>query len=279
MVSIPIFVRMEMEKTMENKENILYHLSAADLLKILGYTTPQTEHVIPIIEKFESQYQKSIPPILKEYMKLAMDNPLLRTSDIWTSSKHTDSPFWTFLYDSIEEMNQEDEEVYPEFAHLPREAWNNITEDYFEIGSDYAAGVVTFGIRTDDMPKEDPPVYMQHEADEITEWNLIYQTLSDYLLAVTCDALFGWEYRTSQIELEKNGWLYTSSEVLEENENILSKYQIDLSKLHKIQSIYYGDTDERIACCYHKKENKLFLIQIKDKKQKKFKIIVIKKEK
>ena len=263
---------------MEQKESssILYNLSAVDLLKILGYTKPQTENAVSVIAEFEKKYQKNVPNVLKEYILLAMDNPLLRTADIWTGGKS--SPFWFFLYDSIEEMNQEEEEAYPEFAHSPRETWSEMVENYLEIGSDYSAGVVTFGIREVEMEKEDPSVYIQHEADEITEWNLFYQTLSDYLLAVTCDALFGWEYSTSQMKLEENGWVYIEDAELGKREDLLLNYQIDLSKLHKIQSMYYEEPEERIACCYKEEEKLLFLIKIADEEENEIKVVVIKKE-
>lgn len=255
------------------KSSILYDLSAVDILKILGYTKPQTEEAASIIETFEQRYQKRVPLVLKEYMLLAMDNPLLRTADIWVDGKKQSGPFWFFLYELIEEMNREEEGAYPEFARLPKERWKELVENYFEIGSDYSAGVVSFGIQEEEMEKEDPPVYMQHEADEITEWNLMYQTLSDYLLVVTCDALFGWEYSTSQMELEENGWVY---DIDLGKEDILSKYRIDWSKLHKVQSIYYEEPEERMACCYREEEKMLFLFRIMDKKEE-LEVLIIKK--
>lgn len=266
-----------LEVEIDRSSSIQYDLSAIDILKILGYTEPQTKETISIIDKFEEQYQKKVPEYLKTFILLAMDNPLLKTADIWTNKQS----FWFYFYDEIAEMNEEDEDVFPEFSHTPREMWHEKVEDYLEIGSDYAAGVVRFGIRVKDMNQKNPPVYMQHEADEITQWNLLYQTLSDYLLAITCDALFGFEYRTSQGELEEKGWeyqsyTYSSSENLQEQE-LLLKHKIKVSKLQKIQSMYYSSSKERIACCYKEKENILFLFQITEKETEVITIQKIKK--
>lgn len=62
-------------------------------------------------------------------------------------------------------------------------------DNYLQIGSDYAAGVVFYGIKENNLVLENPPVYMLHEADELSEWKLITNTLSEYLMCVLLDAL------------------------------------------------------------------------------------------
>lgn len=245
--------------------SVKYDLSALDLLKIFGFTEPLAKNAVQMIEEFEERYHKKVPERLKAFVQLAMENPLLRTADIWTDKKEP----WFYFYDMIEEMNEEEDEVFPEFSHTPRETWHEKVDDYLEIGSDYGAGVVTFGIRVGDLNQDNPPIYVQHEADEITQWNLFYETLSDYLLAVTCDALFGFAYHTAQQKLEKMGWKYQSyrysnTEKIQEQE-LLLKYEIKLSELHKMQSLYYGSPEERIACCYREEENILFLFHMTEK--------------
>lgn len=247
----------EFEKNKYSSEK--YKLSAVEILRVLGYTQPQTPEALRMAEEFEKQHHCKVPDCLKEYIQLAMDNPLLRTADIWSGGQ---KPFWGFLYDEIEEMNEEEEDGYPGFFALPREKWKEKTADYLEIGSDYAAGVVTFGIRMDDIGKENPPVYMHHEANDIIQWEPLWETLSDYLLTVTCDALLGSAYRTAQKELENRNWKYDTYTKTDDVQKLLSEHRIRISDLHKIPSLYTANLEsEYISCCYSKEEETLYLIK------------------
>jgi len=255
------------EEPEENRETeIQYQLSATEILKILGYTRPQTSDVCATIEEFEKQYQK-VPAYLKEYMLLAFYNPLLSTADIWTGDNNL---FWNFLYHEIERINKEEDNAYPEFSNLPKERWNEVVPDYLIIGSDYSAGVVVYGIRVDDMKKENPPVYMNHEADDITEWRLLWKNISDYLLSVTCDVLLCVQYNTAFMELTDRHWNYSTCTFPINTSNgekwLLSEHGIRISDLYKVPSIYSADfASEYVSCCYHKEKKALYLVHAAEK--------------
>ena len=85
-----------------------------------------------------------------------------------------------FSYEYIEERIEDCREDFddPEFCEenafypyskIPKEQWPELVENYLQIGSDYAAGVVFFGIKEKELGLENPPVYMLHEADELAD--------------------------------------------------------------------------------------------------------------
>lgn len=239
---------------------IQYNLTPTNILNILGFNEPKSNDADTYLENFENKCNLKIPINLKSFMKLAINNPLFETADIWTDS----DSLWTFLYDEIEAMN-EDEEEYPEFINTPKEKWNNLVSNYLEIGSDYGAGVVTFGICVNDMDKENPPVYMNNEDDEITEWNKMWNSISDYLMTVICDALVGFGYDTTTEFLEEHDWNCNCYEDSNEVKELLKKYDINVSLLQKVTSNYLADPDnEYLACCYDKKDNMLFVFHINE---------------
>lgn len=235
---------------------IKYDLSAVEILDILGGNASKAAADAEIyIREFETQYQITVPKCLKAFMADAVDNPLLKTADIWTNSQS----LWTFLYHEIESMN-EDEEFYPEFINIPREQWSGMVADYLEIGSDYAAGVVTFGICVNDLDEEDPPVYVNHEANEIEQWDKMWDKVSDYLLTVTCDALIGAEYDTAERVLRNNGWNTAYYDTASDINRLLSERGIETEKLQKIQSIYVADPQKKSSsCCYDCQRKELYL--------------------
>lgn len=188
-----------------------YDIPVLELLDILG-CPPDPDY----------QPDPRLPALLNDFLSRACDHPLFETADIWTG--HSD---WT-SYEVLEERIEEDREYYEEhpeeleendsfapFLQLPKEEWPTLVENYLEIGSDFAAGVVEFGIREGDLGQPDPVVYMLHEEDAPTGWKRFSATLSDYLKYVLCAVLCCETYETGMEVLEEAGW---SFEELEEPE-------------------------------------------------------------
>lgn len=167
------------------------------------------------------------------------------------------TPPISFLYDDIEEMIEEDE--YFEFCKLPKDCWNSIVPNYLLIGSDFAGGIVQYGICVTDLDKCDPPVYMNHECDSISEWKLWTDNLSSFLMQVFCDVLLCENYDTAIDVLEEDGW--TSEELFE---NDLLNYQINIDCIPKYKSLYAQDA--MCGCVYSEEENLLFVIKIDSEK-------------
>ena len=109
-----------------------------------------------------------------------------------------------------------------------------------------------------------PPVYMLHEADELTDWKLIAHTLSEYLMCVLLDALAGVEYTTAQDVLNENGWGFYQEEYAnkEEIREQLSKKKIDLSAMGENMT-FYGAVDSFYQYCFDE-EDKVFYMIIND---------------
>ncbi|MCI9159280.1 MAG: hypothetical protein HFF55_09815 [Lawsonibacter sp.] len=187
-----------------------YDIPVLELLDILG-CPPDPDY----------QPDPRLPALLNDFLSRACDHPLFETADIWT---------WPgqFSYDAIEERIEEDRGYYAEhpeklkengpytpFFKLPKEQWPTLVENYLVIGSDYAAGVVEFGIREADLSQPDPPVYMLHEGDP-TGWGPFCPDLTSYLKYVLCAILCCETYETGMEVLEEAGW---SFEELEEPED------------------------------------------------------------
>lgn len=184
-----------------------YDISVLELLDILGCKPDPDYHPDP-----------RLPALLNDFLSRVYHQPLFRTADIWT-----DRSDW-YSYEVIEERIEEDRAYYEEhpeeleqdgyapFFRLPRDQWPTLVENYLEIGSDYAAGVVEFGIRETDLGQADPCIYMLHEADAPIGWKQFSDTLSSYLKYVLCAVLCCESYHTGKNVLEKAGWKYTECE-------------------------------------------------------------------
>lgn len=211
-----------------------YNLSAIEVMNLLGYVAPikQVE-----LEAFEQENGIKLPNILREFICLAAGNPLLATADVWS-----ETPCF------YSEMIEDEDEVLEETI-----------EEYLLIGSDYAAGVVVFGIQIADLDKENPSVYMHHEENEITEWDCLFDSVSEYLMAVLCDVISCAEYDTAKKVLKELGWNYTEykdSEIIWEQ---LKKQEINLENAIKYKSIYGMNAE--VYCCYAEGANQLFVVR------------------
>lgn len=243
--------------------NIEYNLSVTDILDIFD-DIPKKKDTDKKLKSIEKEYNIILPDIFKKFMCSA--NEMLETADVWD---YGENHSWYFLYDwikiSVNEIVREnrkidDTEYFP-FADSPVSEWNNLVDDYMIIGSDYAAGIVYFGIRKTDLNMENPPVYMHHEMNSITEWNLMYSHLSEYFSVVVCDAILGECYKTAQKVLKYYNWNY---EIYNTGlKEILHKYGIVPDNLQKLSSMYRTSDNDWISYCYDTKEKILFVFRYK----------------
>ncbi len=244
---------------------ITYDFTAVDMLHLLGCDKPAGKEEL---EAFEKETNQKLPQKLFEFLSVAMHHPLFSTADIWAADR---GPFLHFFYEEIEEGIddckgdwEEDPEVcsenafYP-FSQLPREQWSEHVPNYLLIGSDYAAGVVEYGIRKEDLSQENPSVYVQHEANPLTDWKLYYDTLEGYLMRVLCDILVGAEYDIPKRALKNAEWEFYDYSGKEELEQELSKSNISLSKTKNYCSGFEEDVCYR--CCYNEEEKVVYIVK------------------
>lgn len=263
--------------------SVKYDLSAAEILKKLGYEKKTGRKAL---DQMMQEKGICLPKVYQEFMESAMNCPMLETSDLWVGEMVLFVMQPCFLYERIQEIIEDLKKVrganpekygdsrYSVFYRLPKEQWSSKTCDYLEIGSDYGAGIVTFGIRREDLEKEDPPVYMNHEADPVTRWTMPYERLSDFLLEVVVTALACIDYSTAQEALEADGWIWFDYDEYvmnteEEDEEILSEEEwqeqmlcqsgIDLKQVRKLNSV---GGQELFFCC--NEENGRFYLGVAD---------------
>lgn len=244
---------------------VQYNVSAVDIIKMLGCTNPvgkeewkelreQYQNSCSTdksrMEIFEEEYHQKLPPILDEFLRLANDRPLFETADIWAAGYC----FPYFSYEDIAQRIEEDKEYWEEnpeectddeyyqFSKIPKEQWKEHVLNYLQIGSDYAAGVVNFGICETDLEKENPPVYYLNEADSIKNWKVLTNTLTEFLGGVVCDMLSGVNYTTAQDVLEED-WEFCEYNNLDQ----LTQRQIILSEMTKYPSFYEDDVFYRVC--------------------------------
>lgn len=244
---------------------IKYDLTVFEILKLLDCGEPKDN---PTPEEQEKENQIKLPTILSDFLNIAHENPLFSTSDIWTGMA---SDLY-FFYEEIEEMIEEDKEYWEEnpeeyadneyfqFSKIPKEQWPSRVADYLEIGSDYGAGVVTFGICINDLEQENPPVYTLHEADSLTEWKPCTHTLSDFLMHVVCGILACEDYNTAIEVLDKKGWVIRETKNSEDIKEILSQRNIDMSAMKKYPAMRFSN-NTYCSFAYDDKAKALYLIR------------------
>lgn len=210
-----------------------YDLNAIEMLNCLGFREPVGREML---EELREALQRPLPEVYEAFLEVAADCPVLETGDVWCG-------------DGI-------------LSHL-REQQKNGAAEYLEIGSDFGAGIVTFGLRMADLDKADPPVYLLHEADEPEQkWRDAYPSLSVFLLDVMLTALTMVMYGTAEEALEERGWVYTDyfmecmeaadsedgndEEEAAVTEETLVKKGIDPKKVRWHECSYGG----RFFCCY-----------------------------
>lgn len=244
---------------------IRYNLTPVEIVKLLGYTEPTSKKEL---ELFEKENNLKLPALLFDFLSLARNNPLFSSANIWAEDDSL--PYFSYQYieEGIEDCREDFEEdpefceendFYP-FSKIPKEQWSKLVANYLQIGSDYGAGVVWFGIEEKELAQENPPVYMLHEEDALTDWKLIFHTLSDYLMGVLLDVLVCVNYDTAQNVLNKEGWNFYENEYADKEavKEQLSQNKIDLSVMTKYPSC--NDIDSFYRCCFDDEERALYVI-------------------
>lgn len=249
-----------------------YNITAAQVLGMLGYDNPESGE---FLDGVEEEYNIKLPAVLRDFYKAAYKCPLLSTADIWTDKLYTS---YEVIEEQIEEFEEEyrdnpeegaDDEYYQfsqSLAKIPREEWHEYVKNYLEIGSDYGAGIVSYGICIDDLDKEDPPVYYLNEddgmdldeEDGMAGWKLLCNTLSEYFMLVLCDVLLCRQYRTAWKELNEDGWDYNVYES-DEIEETAGETGVDLSAL-KPQVLSWG----KVTCGYNEERKMIVAACIDD---------------
>jgi len=250
-----------------------YDLSAVELLKVFtDGDMYEPESIKKAVKQFEEKKGITLPDCLKEFLEAALGHPLLETADTWIQGEEVK---YYFSLDAIQEILEdkaqdfaegEEEGDFADLLYNPREKWGEFVSDYLEIGSDYTAGVVYFGIKREDLTKENPPVYYHHEANPITQWDKIYESVSDYLLVTFYDALLGIYYDTALDELMEYGWDCKTYEYGQTEEvvfvQLMKEYGIEAEKLHKLSS----ETADWITCCCNEEKGEVYLLISEDSK-------------
>ncbi len=233
-----------------------YNLTVTEILKKMGCKRSK--------DNILSDQQKGIviPAVLNDFLSFAVNTDLFSTSDVWVQTRR----LIRFLYDDIEENIKDEKEYcktdksaagkseYYQFHKLPKDKWKDIVPNYLLIGSDFAAGVIEFGICNTDLDKSDPPVYMNHECDSICEWKLYTNSLSEFLMRVFCDVLSCEMYDTAMDALEDEGWSIETS-----SDEELKNYEIDFDLLVKYPSFYDGNA--LLGCAYDEDNHILLLVK------------------
>lgn len=244
---------------------INYHPTPVEMIQLFGYTEPLAKKEL---ELFEKDNHLKLPKLLFDFLSLVRNQELLSTADIWVDRDSL--PYFSYQYiaDGIEDCREDfddpefcKENAFYPYAKIPEEQWPEFVENYLQIGSDYSAGVVFYGIKEKDLALENPPVYMLHEANELADWKLIAHTLSEYLMCVLLDALAGAEYTTAQEVLSENGWKFYADEYANEAEvrELLSGEKIDVSAMGKNMT-FYGTGDSFYRYCLDEEEKVFYMV-------------------
>lgn len=242
-----------------------YSMSATEILKDFGYTEPIGREWI---DKFKKENNITLPKVYEDFMEIAYNCKMLGTSSIWIGKKSGMNLSPYFFFDTIEEMIEEyaeeweedlesaEEDVLYQFSKLPREQWAEKADDYLQIGSDFGAGIVTFGIKNSDLTETDPPVYMQHEADERTEWKKTYDSVSQFLYEEVMFALLCKDYSTAEDALGEKGFEYTDLNEDEECDimEVLEEKGVDTEEIQKYKPLVVYDEEHWICVADEEKE-------------------------
>lgn len=246
-----------------------YDLSAVTMLNKLGYDRPTGREWL---EKLKQDKNIVLPKTYTEFMELMVDCPLLGTSNLWVGKMaHKGATFIprTF-YDQLQEMIDDRKDRWSkrpgkyerslyELFQLPAAEWPEKIDNYLMIGSDYAGGMGEFGIRIDELQKDDPPVYWHKDGADFSTWKLENEKLSDFLLNVLIEALACVDYQSAEYELKTKGWRYEEYFDIKKDDwvatkSVLKRYGIDYSAIKK-----YKANSGKVFCCYDEIRSAFFV--------------------
>lgn len=247
-----------------------YDLSAVEMLRILGYDQPTS---VEWLEKLKQDNYICLPKTYIEFMELMADCPLLATSNLWVGKLERRSAIPRIPHTYHEELREmiddhegrwskrpgKQERALYELSQLPVAQWMETVDNYLIIGSDYASGMGEFGIRMEDLQKDDPTVYWHKNGDGFSAWKLESETLSDFLLNVLIEAMACVDYQTAEYELEAKGWRCQEYFDLKKGDwvaskSVLKRYGIDYSTIKK-----YKANTGKVFCCYDERQNTFFV--------------------
>jgi len=248
--------------------DIQYDISAAELLKILGYDQPVGREWL---ENLKREKEIPLPRVYAEFMQLAYGCPLLATSNLWTG-KTVPKMYYDEIQEYVDDLKTHLESAsaylkkrYAPFLELPQAEWPDRLNDYLLIGSDFGGGETTFGIRKEDLDQDDPPMYWHHERDPLAKWREDKQTLSGFLLEVLWNVLNGSNYDTAERELEKMGWRVEEyfdpkKEDWVASKTVLKKQGIVYANLKRCKC----DEGGKVFGCYDKDLNVIYTGSLED---------------
>lgn len=242
-----------------------YELTAAGILNRLGYRESTGAEWLEDLKR-----DRRLPEVYTAFLELTADTPLLGTSDLWTGKMSHGVCVPGTYYDELREAIEDRKDRWPKrpgkyekalyaLSQLPAVDWPEQAEDYLLIGSDYAGGMGTFGIRMQDLTEKDPPVYWKKNSGSLTDWKPENETLSDFLLGVLTEALACIDYQTAEYALEERGWRYEEYFDVKKRDwtaskAVLKRYGINYGELKR-----HRGNSGTVFCCWDETRNVLFV--------------------
>lgn len=253
---------------------IRYDLSAAEILSRLGYSNTSGQAWLQALRQKENI---ELPQTYCDFMAMAADSPLFRTSNLWCGISKTQScqphMFYEELQESLEDYagcwsqrpSKWERSLY-KLSQLPRTDWPQIVEDYLVIGSDFCGGTADYGIRKQDLAEKDPPVYLYPCSDCITisGWKKGWETLSDFLLSVLVETLSCVDYDTAERAIETIGWHYEEYFDMKKYDWVASNAVVKRQGIDPTALKKYKVGGGRAFCCYDEDRNAFFIGRTED---------------
>ncbi len=210
------------------------NVTAIDILKILKL--PSTGYRA-MLEKYAEEKGIKLPDFLCDFIDMTAGSSLFSTADVWTGLP--------VLYSELLERNE---------GEVPKEL-----EEHLLIGSDCGAGVAVFGIKMEDLNKENPPVYIHIEGNDANDWQCLFDSVSEFLMTCLCDVLACVNYDTATRELEKSGFRYQKLQDKDKIQDYLTQRGMAAKNVPKYKSIY--GTAAQYSCFYEKDLEELVIVR------------------
>lgn len=251
-----------------------YDLTAADILKILGFLKPQNPEITKKYESLEEKLDLTFPKTYKNFLINASEILLLKNAAIFLDDNKI-----TTLNHVLRNECDVDKHYYFRVKSLENSAGYDICaeEDYLLIGSntgqiwsreDYEWDAVMLGIRIRDLNKKNPPVYINYHYHNYMVWHKFCDTLSEFLLTAVLDVLTGKKNKAVLGELKNQGWNRYQYKSIYDIQTLVHVKEIEQEKMkeprRRVKSMAPPedyDAAFSMSCCYDKEENSLYLIQ------------------